>query len=700
MIYANRFLLLPIYRCLVFGTDGLWNVMSANSAVEIVRYAEQMNDQNTCSGENRDWTNPSKCLVDKALEQWSITRTRADNTSVVIIMIDPPGPPKREVLKSNTQQFIVENDHEVDAENDIQAPTVMPALDKRNFTMFDHSTKETVDLNTPMPSEGVSIMTSYELPAAEQPLYATTTEEEGSEDDTDIPVDYTYASSSSNTDISYLTSFAETYHQHAMAAATIEASTIDAAYLYHQHPHPISEHQQGILHHETIDEPSDEPYSLTRLETRTEHYQSTYDESTSTSLTFTEMQQQQELIQQQQMYGDQHQYDSISSSFLSQSCGLMQNPLDDSVQAALLIACEESVAQEETVAVVENVRVDETINEEPIAEFLELYPDPDEIFHYGENEFDETIPSTPVKEEDEDCLPCNDDEAFVQSKQIPDTPKFLRSAEQDEKTPLADGIITDTHDETIQIHEISSSSKENENNACVTCSPPQLRSSKANMQRMTRSKQQKSLQRPTNALTVSRNNRSSRKQRSAVIKVLASTSKTIQNENLATMNVTRVSSRRICQRSSPVNVEPSGFGQDDLSKRTLRSRNLMSIRQTTDESTSTVDVSTTSTTSAVPHAVVTTTIGNPRTSSIVSGRYRSAKQRGVVSTSILMASRQLRGVRDKPIDLVVAHKPKSMAKGILSGIRKVTTSCAKAPAVTTLSKSVLTRNRLHKPLGR
>lgn len=658
--------------------------MSANSAVEIVRYAEQMNDQNTCTGENRDWTNPSKCLVDKALEQWSVTRTRADNTSVVIIMIDPPGPPKREVLKSSTQQFIVENDQDVDAENDIQAPTVMPALDKRNFTMFDHSTKETVDLNTAMPAEGLSIMTGYdELLPSEQPLYTTTNEEESGEDDTEMPTEYTYASSSNNTDISYLT-FAESYHQHA-TAATIETSGIDSAY-YHQHPHPISDHQQGILHHDAIDE----PYSLTRLVTRNEHYQSTYDESTSTSLTFTDMQQQQELIQQQHMYGDQHQYDSISSSFLSQSCGLMQNPLDDSVQAALLIACEESVVQEETVAVVENIREEDTINEEPMAEYLELYPDPDEIFHYSENDFDEVIP--PAKEEVEECIPYIDEKPLVQSIKCPETLLTTACGDQPvEETPLKDSIIIDTDDETIQIHEISSSSKENEDNACTKCSPPQLRSTKANTQRMTRSKQQMSLPRPINALKISHNSKqSSRKQRNAVIKVIASTSKLIQNENVATLNVTRVSSRRICQRSSAVNDETSTFGQEDLSKRTLRSKNLMTTKPKTAASTSTADVSRT----ALP--VVTTTIGNTRNSGIVGGRYRSAKQRGVVTTSILMASRQLRGIRDKPIDLVVAHKPKSMAKGILGGVRKVTTSCAKAPTVTTLSRSVTTRNRFRR----
>jgi hypothetical protein len=43
------------------------------------------------------WINPSKSLVDRALERWSATRLRADNTSVVTLMLDPPGPPRAQV---------------------------------------------------------------------------------------------------------------------------------------------------------------------------------------------------------------------------------------------------------------------------------------------------------------------------------------------------------------------------------------------------------------------------------------------------------------------------------------------------------------------------------------------------------------------------------------------------------------------------
>ncbi|XP_050068481.1 lateral signaling target protein 2 homolog [Anopheles maculipalpis] len=87
------------YRCLIFGTDGLWNVMSPKNAVDIVRNAEMENIRIALEGGN-EWKNPSKLLVNEALERWSRSNMKADNTSVVIIMLDPPGPPKRDVLKS------------------------------------------------------------------------------------------------------------------------------------------------------------------------------------------------------------------------------------------------------------------------------------------------------------------------------------------------------------------------------------------------------------------------------------------------------------------------------------------------------------------------------------------------------------------------------------------------------------------------
>lgn len=49
-------------------------------------------------GQERQVHNPSKMLVDEALFRWNRINTRADNTSVVTVMLDPAGPSRSEVL--------------------------------------------------------------------------------------------------------------------------------------------------------------------------------------------------------------------------------------------------------------------------------------------------------------------------------------------------------------------------------------------------------------------------------------------------------------------------------------------------------------------------------------------------------------------------------------------------------------------------
>ncbi|CAL7942094.1 unnamed protein product [Xylocopa violacea] len=100
------------HRCLIFGTDGLWNMLTPQAAVTIVQNADRHNEkhliasQQTCNGHADNvqlWINPSKNLVDRALEKWSLKRLRADNTSVVTLMLDPPGPSRSEVLLSQKE---------------------------------------------------------------------------------------------------------------------------------------------------------------------------------------------------------------------------------------------------------------------------------------------------------------------------------------------------------------------------------------------------------------------------------------------------------------------------------------------------------------------------------------------------------------------------------------------------------------------
>ncbi|XP_017878356.1 uncharacterized protein LOC108623955 isoform X2 [Ceratina calcarata] len=116
------------HRCLIFGTDGLWNMLTPQAAVAIVQAADRHNEkhliaQQTCNGL---WINPSKSLVDRALEKWSSKRLRADNTSVVTLMLDPPGPSRSEILLS--QKECVVTHHTIHT----PAPVSVENPEKRN----------------------------------------------------------------------------------------------------------------------------------------------------------------------------------------------------------------------------------------------------------------------------------------------------------------------------------------------------------------------------------------------------------------------------------------------------------------------------------------------------------------------------------------------------------------------------------------
>lgn len=88
------------HRCLILGTDGAWNVLSPEAAVNAVKIAEKNNEKHMLDPEaGHTWQNPSKRLVDMAVEKWNAYKLRADNTSVVVVMLDPPGPPRAQVLR-------------------------------------------------------------------------------------------------------------------------------------------------------------------------------------------------------------------------------------------------------------------------------------------------------------------------------------------------------------------------------------------------------------------------------------------------------------------------------------------------------------------------------------------------------------------------------------------------------------------------
>ena len=73
-------------------------------AVNTVRNAEKNNERHMLEGSDKtQWLNPSKQLVDQAVERWKVCKLRADNTSVVVVMLDPPGPPRAQVLKKQRE---------------------------------------------------------------------------------------------------------------------------------------------------------------------------------------------------------------------------------------------------------------------------------------------------------------------------------------------------------------------------------------------------------------------------------------------------------------------------------------------------------------------------------------------------------------------------------------------------------------------
>ncbi|CAO1441834.1 unnamed protein product [Diamesa serratosioi] len=129
------------FKCLIFGTDGLWNMMSSADSVDIVRSAEMLNDANINDGNTNEWKNPSRCLVDEALDRWQSSRMRADNTSVVTIMLDRPN--KKNMLKicRSPQTTLAESGFGDQSQSQSQV------AEEGNHTMFDYSTSESYDLD-------------------------------------------------------------------------------------------------------------------------------------------------------------------------------------------------------------------------------------------------------------------------------------------------------------------------------------------------------------------------------------------------------------------------------------------------------------------------------------------------------------------------------------------------------------------------
>lgn len=144
-------------------------MISASTAVSIVQAAEQHNAMIVLSDNPREktWINPSMNLVERALDRWSSTRMRADNTSVVTLMLDPPGPPRSQVIR-NAQKLLSEQPQQAAAQC---AEQEHPS--NHNLAMADCSKSPTLSnqtcenrrdlvLEDQYPATGLQILTRYE----------------------------------------------------------------------------------------------------------------------------------------------------------------------------------------------------------------------------------------------------------------------------------------------------------------------------------------------------------------------------------------------------------------------------------------------------------------------------------------------------------------------------------------------------------
>ncbi|XP_037936154.1 uncharacterized protein LOC119670108 [Teleopsis dalmanni] len=136
------------FRCLIFGTDGLWNVVTAKDAVDTVYAKERINQKlklQMNSAEDVQWTNPSKSLVEKALRTWSSKKMRADNTSVVTVLLYPAS--NSEIIEPNSVPSSYGTEYtELDAEIPSFDDTTtfheisekyLPPEEYRNFNYYD-----------------------------------------------------------------------------------------------------------------------------------------------------------------------------------------------------------------------------------------------------------------------------------------------------------------------------------------------------------------------------------------------------------------------------------------------------------------------------------------------------------------------------------------------------------------------------------
>ncbi|CAL8147039.1 unnamed protein product [Orchesella dallaii] len=77
-----------VHRCLILGSDGLWNALSPEHAVNIVYSVEMNGRRRLRCGRKETGLDAAKRLVKRALDNWARKKIRADNTSAVVVVFE------------------------------------------------------------------------------------------------------------------------------------------------------------------------------------------------------------------------------------------------------------------------------------------------------------------------------------------------------------------------------------------------------------------------------------------------------------------------------------------------------------------------------------------------------------------------------------------------------------------------------------
>ncbi|XP_076473008.1 uncharacterized protein LOC143302292 isoform X2 [Babylonia areolata] len=95
------------HRCLVLGSDGLWNMLSPVESVSVVTDLEMHFEDRVIHDPMVSvsyWINPAEKLVTRALNKWRAKMMKADNISCVVVLIDPLGPSKLTILRKRREE--------------------------------------------------------------------------------------------------------------------------------------------------------------------------------------------------------------------------------------------------------------------------------------------------------------------------------------------------------------------------------------------------------------------------------------------------------------------------------------------------------------------------------------------------------------------------------------------------------------------